>query len=235
VGEHIVSLSGGKDSTAMLLRMIELYYPIDKIIFADTKLEFPEMYEHLDRLDEYCVDKLGFGIMTLRTNDTFDNWFYGEWTRGQSKGEIRGFPKVKDPCYWSRESKFKILDSFIEKDDVRYLGIAIDEYNRKQDKKGYEYPLIDWGWTERDCRDFLKKNYPQFYPPFLKKFGRTGCWLCPKQSQKSLEILYNHYPKLWEKLKKYDQDSPHNFKPNKTIKELEEMFETNKMQMSMFI
>lgn len=38
---HIVSLSGGKDSTAMLLMMIERKMPIDLILFCDTGLEFP--------------------------------------------------------------------------------------------------------------------------------------------------------------------------------------------------
>ena len=46
--KHIISFSGGKDSTAMLLRMIELDYPIDIVMFADTTLEFPEMYEYRD-------------------------------------------------------------------------------------------------------------------------------------------------------------------------------------------
>ena len=33
---HVVSLSGGKDSTAMLLRMIEEGMPVDIILFCDT-------------------------------------------------------------------------------------------------------------------------------------------------------------------------------------------------------
>lgn len=44
---HAVSLSGGKDSTAMLLLMIEQDMPIDVVLTADTGMEFPEMYEHL--------------------------------------------------------------------------------------------------------------------------------------------------------------------------------------------
>ena len=34
--KHIVSFSGGKDSTAMLLMMLEKNMPIDEIIFCDT-------------------------------------------------------------------------------------------------------------------------------------------------------------------------------------------------------
>lgn len=41
---HAVSLSGGKDSTAMLLLMIERNMPIDMVLYADTGMEFPEMY-----------------------------------------------------------------------------------------------------------------------------------------------------------------------------------------------
>lgn len=44
---HVVSFSGGKDSTAMLLKMTELGKPIDCILFCDTGLEFPAMYEHI--------------------------------------------------------------------------------------------------------------------------------------------------------------------------------------------
>lgn len=50
---HAVSLSGGKDSTAMLLLMIERGMPIDAVISADTGMEFPEMYEHLAKVDAW--------------------------------------------------------------------------------------------------------------------------------------------------------------------------------------
>ena len=43
---HAVSLSGGKDSTAMLLLMIERGLPINTVLWADTGMEFPEMYDH---------------------------------------------------------------------------------------------------------------------------------------------------------------------------------------------
>ena len=51
--EHIVSFSGGKDSTAMLLMMMEKNLPIDEIIFCDTGKEFPQMYEHIEKVQKY--------------------------------------------------------------------------------------------------------------------------------------------------------------------------------------
>ena len=56
--KYIVSLSGGKDSTAMLLRLIEEGYPIDLILFCDTGLEFPQMYDHLKRLEQHIGKKI---------------------------------------------------------------------------------------------------------------------------------------------------------------------------------
>ena len=62
---HAVSLSGGKDSTAMLLLMIERGMPIDMVLSADTGMEFPEMYEHLAKLDEHLFRERGIHITTL--------------------------------------------------------------------------------------------------------------------------------------------------------------------------
>ena len=42
---HAVSLSGGKDSSYLLLQMIERDMPIDAVLSADTGMEFPEMVE----------------------------------------------------------------------------------------------------------------------------------------------------------------------------------------------
>ena len=43
---YIVSFSGSKDSTAMLLHLLELGEPVDEVLFCDTTVEFPEMYTH---------------------------------------------------------------------------------------------------------------------------------------------------------------------------------------------
>ncbi|HHV43019.1 MAG TPA: phosphoadenosine phosphosulfate reductase family protein, partial [Clostridiaceae bacterium] len=51
--QHIVSFSGGKDSTAMLLRMIEEEWKIDEIVFCDTGMEFPAMYRHIGKVEKY--------------------------------------------------------------------------------------------------------------------------------------------------------------------------------------
>lgn len=68
---HVVSLSGGKDSTAMLLKMIENNMQIDIILFCDTGLEFPKMYEHLDKLEKH----IGRKITRIKAKQDFEYLF----------------------------------------------------------------------------------------------------------------------------------------------------------------
>jgi 3'-phosphoadenosine 5'-phosphosulfate sulfotransferase (PAPS reductase)/FAD synthetase len=216
--ENIVSFSGGKDSTAMLLRMVELNMPIDKVVFADTTLEFPEMYDYIKKIKSLIPYK----IIIVKAVHSWDDWFYGCWSKGKNTGVIRGFPYVTRMCWWQRDSKDVPLAK-ICKGNINYIGIAKDEEkrcDREVYKKGiFKFPLVEWGWTENDCIQYLKKR--GLLNPLYKKFKRLGCWLCPKQSMSSLKSLYLYYPALWEKLKKYEKDSPQGFKPDVKLKDLE--------------
>ena len=86
---HAVSLSGGKDSTAMLLLMIERGMPIDTVISADTGMEFPEMYEHLAKVDEYLFRERGLHITTLRHPKGFEWMMFEEPKQRKSSLENR--------------------------------------------------------------------------------------------------------------------------------------------------
>ena len=65
-----MSLSGGKDSTAMLLKMLETGMRIDIILFCDTGLEFAEMYRHLDKLEK----NIGIPITRLHPEYSFEHY-----------------------------------------------------------------------------------------------------------------------------------------------------------------
>jgi len=229
--KHIVAFSGGKDSTAMLLRMIELKMPIDMILFADTTLEFPEMYEWINKIQKIIPYK----ITRVKAKHTFDSWFYGIPKKGKlANKHIRGFPLTVYPCWWARDSKIKPMDNASGKGNVIYIGIAKDEAKRAKAKmyqnkpNTYKFPLIEWGWKEADCLKYLKTL--NLKHPLYKIFKRTGCWLCPKQSKDSLKNLCIHYPKLWTKLKKYEKDSPKGFKPDFSLKYFEKTIDIKSIQ-----
>lgn len=51
--KHLVQFSGGKDSTCMLLMMLERNMPIDYILYCDTGVEFPETAIHIQKVNNY--------------------------------------------------------------------------------------------------------------------------------------------------------------------------------------
>ena len=89
---NIVSFSGGKDSTAMLLMMLEKGIPIDDIVFCDTGMEFPEMYNHISKVEKYIKRK----VTVLKRAETYQ-YFLGEhkkemvkWVMGIQISETDG-------------------------------------------------------------------------------------------------------------------------------------------------
>ena len=50
-------------------------------------------------------------------------------------------------------------------------------------------------------------------------------WFCPKQRLSQLKWLYKEHNDLWNILKDMEKDSFNTFKPNITLKDLEERFE----------
>lgn len=239
--KHVVSCSLGKDSVAMLLMMIDKGMKIDKIIWANTSLEFPENFIYKKKLETYINRE----ITVVRPQAKWDDWFYREYSSGKwaETGRIHGFPFVITAGWCCREFKQKPLYKAHRKlgdDCIVYIGYAYDEQGRTlKDIKGvkYKFPLIEWKITELECRNYLEER--DILNPLYEKFDRIGCWLCPKQSKRSLKQLWKHYPNLWKQLKKYEADSPHGFRINETLIELQQKWEDerefNKKQMKLNI
>ena len=65
---HMVSFSGGKDSTAMLLKMLEMGMQVDVVLFCDTGLEFPALYDHVHKVEQ----DTGMKVTTVKSEYTFE-------------------------------------------------------------------------------------------------------------------------------------------------------------------
>jgi len=212
----VAALSGGRDSTAMVLKYLENGGDIDYIIINDTLNEFPLMYEYINKLAKYISCKYGKQIIRLKPVTTFEHWVFGKMTRGKSKGSIRGLPKIIDPCYWRRESKIKPYDLFIKslgcdstKNVTKLLGYTSSEKERasKVTKDIEKYPLIEWNWCEGDVDEYLKSI--DMVNPLYKYFSRTGCAFCPYMSLRSYYIVWKFYNDVWLYMKKIERKLRH--------------------------
>ena len=57
-------LSPSLEGKTVLLLMLERDMPIDAVLWADTGMEFPEMYRHLQKLDDLLFRERGIHITT---------------------------------------------------------------------------------------------------------------------------------------------------------------------------
>lgn len=64
--KYIATLSGGKDSTAMVDMLLRHGRPLDHIVFKDTLHEFELMYRYVERLSEYFKSRYGKEVITLK-------------------------------------------------------------------------------------------------------------------------------------------------------------------------
>lgn len=222
--KNIVSFSGGKDSTAMLLMMIAKGIPIDEIIFVDLGKEFPEMYEHIEKVRKLIGQK----ITTI--NISFDHWFaIHKKTKGKNKGQCGyGWPDFQNRwCTALKRDAIKAHLAHLSGQKYQdHRGIAYNEKHRiNKNKNGTKiiYPLVEWKISEARA---LKYCYSQGFrwSGLYERFNRVSCWCCPLKRINEIKALYLFYPELWKQLKQMDKWSKRTFQPRKTLQEVEDGF-----------
>jgi len=162
---NVVSLSGGKDSSAMLLMMLEKKMPIDIILFCDTGLEFPLMYEHLDKLEK----TINMPITRVRADKPYEYYFLEAPVKRKHETEFskkfgfnhKGYGWAGPKMRWCTSvlkdtPREHFLRPLREKYEIKeYIGIAADETYRLKRKRNQNpnhiHPLVEWGITEADC------------------------------------------------------------------------------------
>ena len=68
--KYIASCSFGKDSLAMVLRLLEESKPLDEVIFFDTGMEFDSIYHNRNRIKELLFQK-HIRFTELHSQNTF--------------------------------------------------------------------------------------------------------------------------------------------------------------------
>lgn len=232
---NVISFSGGKDSTAMLLLMLERGEPIHSVVAFDTGWEFPPMYDHWKLVEQ----KTGLKITILRPEQPFDYWLFDRpivARKGEMKGQIHrygnGWPSFTRR--WCTREKVNAIEAHLKNipDVISCIGIADDERHRllrkgaTKTKYPHRYPLIEYGIDEKKALEICKAA-GFHWDGLYDHFNRVSCFCCPLQRIGELRKVRKLYPDLWAKMLEWDSRKPdHNrgFMKYKTVRDMEERF-----------
>ena len=195
---HILGLSGGKDSAALAIYLKDQGRD-DRIeyFFCDTGAELREVYEYLDRLEDY----LGRPIERLSSGRDFDHHLK----------RFNGFLPAPHARWCTRVMKLEPLEAFVGDDPcISYIGIRADE-----NRNGYishkpniqaAYPFIEDGIVKADVFRILEETVG--VPEYYRWRSRSGCYFCFFQRRDEWLGLADHHPDLFERAKEYEKVDP---------------------------
>lgn len=230
----VVNFSGGKDSTAMLLRMIEVGEHIDEVICCDTTKEFPAMYRHIERVRQ-VVEDAGIKFTVIKTEHDFDHLMFDHQPkrRNPENRQLLGYGWPRSMIRWcTTELKVRPTNNYLRElrklhNVTQCIGIAADELYRLErehnQNDSHRHPLVEWGWSEDDCLKYCH-DHGYDWDGLYEVFKRVSCWCCPLKSLEELRKLRKHYPNLWEELKAMDRRAWDQFQARYSVEDLEIRF-----------
>ncbi len=206
---HILSLSGGKDSTALAFYIKENMPDIhEKIeyVFCDTGVDLPETYDYLNKIEVYLNKKITY----IQPEKSFEHLYsiykclpapHRRWCTIELK--LKPFSKFKKERFHQNCKKLNL-----------YIGIRSDEAHRSKPDGGEDfvnqlYPFIEAGLNKPDIEKILIDNGINF-PEYYKWSNRNGCYFCFYQTKMSWLRLKENNPELFEKAMSYEIDDGKN-------------------------
>jgi len=194
--KHVVGLSGGKDSTAMALRLM-LDEPRDyEFICNATGNELPEVGRHLSMLADL------FGKPIQRVGYRTD--LYG------LIDEISMLPSHHSR-FCTRVLKIEPTIAYFETlppGSTLYVGLRADEEVRRGlygEDIAVDFPMRRWGWGLGDVLAYLRE-WGIVVPE------RTDCAVCPYQRVGDWHRLWLHHPDEWARGEACEARHGHTFR-----------------------
>jgi 3'-phosphoadenosine 5'-phosphosulfate sulfotransferase (PAPS reductase)/FAD synthetase len=192
----VLSISGGKDSTACSLALLEAGLE-HRRVFSDTGWEAPETYEHLDELRR----KLG-PIDVVRAKPQGP-----DVTVGAMIDRIRhraGFP-ARMQRWCTVELKVEPIRRYhdaLGEDTVSVVGIRADESDTRARMVEVEDDH-EWGgwiwrpmlrWTIADVLAIHHRHDVPVNPLYKRGHERVGCYPCIYSRKEEVRLIAEHSP-----------------------------------------
>ena len=204
---NVVGYGGGTDSTALLIGLWQRGIPVDLILFADPGGEQPHTYAYLDTMDRWLRERGMPGITRVWYTDrsgrrltleqeclrsgTLPSIAYGH-KKCSLKHKVwpqERFCNHHARCRdaWDRGERVTKFIGYDAGEAPRRENVA--ERDRRDPKYRKEYPLMEWGWTRRDCIRVIREAG-------LPLPGKSSCFFCPSMKRREIRTLYHRYPDL---------------------------------------
>lgn len=250
---YTLSLSGGKDSLALFLKILDEGVRLDEVVTVDLGDEYQATYDVLLFVASICMkERIKFTVIRIPETEEYQKYKTGTGT-GLSMFEFMAFKHEKqngEKGYgwcgkqrWGTAVKRQLINSYyqsLERFVIEYVGIAADEAQRIdiQPHKNYakSYPLIKWGMTEADCLEYCYGHGVQWSQSGIRLYDildRVSCRHCQQKNLKELRNIRKHLPELWSSFKDWQKKTPFPYKSDgNTIYDLDRRFASEDMQLS---
>ena len=243
VVKFILSCSFGKDSLAMLLKILELGYPLDEVVYFDIGVEFDSIRKNAEKMKPILAQK-GVEFTILEPKEPFI-YCMTEKPVNKRNGSVQcGYKWCGGCARWGTALKLEAIKKNNQKygDEmiVEYVGVASDERQRiSRERHGNRvkiYPLVEWEMTERDCLEYCYSNgwhWNENGYELYDLLDRVSCKYCKNKNLKELRNIYHYMPNVWQELKELQDAVQMPFKAGQTIHDIEMRFITEDAQMSL--
>ena len=155
---YMASVSWGKDSLAMLLRLIYENKPLNEVVFFDTGMEFQAIY-NVRNAALGMLKVRGITYTELKPAKPFLYTMLDKPVKGRDR---KGYGWCGGLCRWGTTEKLKALDRYAKsKNATVYIGIAADEQQRLERLEPYKIaPLATlWNMTEAECLQYCYDHH----------------------------------------------------------------------------
>ncbi|MHC1625827.1 MAG: phosphoadenosine phosphosulfate reductase domain-containing protein [Methanoculleaceae archaeon] len=189
-----VSFSGGKDSLATLLIVMDVLGPVP-LIFADTGMELPETYRHVEEV----AGKFGLEVFRCGDGSIFWEVFEREGPPSLSNKWCCTHCKL-EPVRRLIEKEFGECLSFIgqrQYESARRRKSGRIWRNRQVPNQISAAPLQHW--TALHVWLYLFSRNAPFNPLYTRRMDRIGCYICPSSDMATIQIISEQYPEEWRR------------------------------------
>ena len=232
--KYVLSISFGKDSLALFIKLIEKKYPLDYVLFYNTGMEFDSIYTIRDKVKAVCKTK-GISYVELEPERPFLYDMLEKPVNKKDGSTQYGYQWCGGVTRWGTSAKTtacnKFYKQFGDETVIEYIGIASDELQRvdrsKRTKTIKLYPLIEWGMTENDCLVTCYKNGYSWVEDGIDLYtvlDRVSCWCCSNKNLKELYNIWRYLPTYWNRLKDLQSKIDRPMKDPYSVFDLEDRF-----------